>query len=70
MKKCYVSVVESDPEVMHLSQDVKIGCYYTPPYTPENLNYTKVSGCKKGSRGSPREKVAFLGQKTQFPWEK
>ena len=45
----------------------KMDSVTTPPYTPEILNDTKVRGCKKGRRGSPREKVAFLGLKTQFP---
>ena len=65
MKKCYVS-----EEVMHPSQDVKMTLFLQPPYTPEILNYTKVSGCKMGRGGSPREKLPFLGQLTQFPWEK
>ena len=54
-------------EVIHLRLGCKNDGDAPPPYTPEILIYTKVSGCKKGRQGSPREKVAFLGLKTQFP---
>ena len=38
----------------------KMGHDGTPPYTPEILNNTKVSGCKIGRGGLFEEKQAFV----------